>query len=238
MTTAVCLREQELRRELVRYSRWLSRLGFGPGTSGNLSAKLDRDRILVTPTGLSKGLLKSSDLVIVDSHGTLVEGTRGVTSELGMHLAVYDRRADVHAVVHSHPPIATAFACSGRALDELLCQESVMTVGVVPLAPYATTGTSEVAASLDAFLSDHNAILLENHGLVTYGRNLVEAFLCMETVEHIAQVTLTAHQLGSPCRLQPEQVEQLRAARSRYLDSAKLSDQSGEISRTPIALTS
>lgn len=218
MTADVCFREQDLRREIVRYSRWLSRLGFAPGTSGNLSAKIDRDRILVTPTGVSKGLLKASDLVIVDSGGKLLEGTRGVTSELGMHLTVYESRADVHAVVHSHPPVSTAFACSGRALDQLLCQEAVMTVGVVPLAPYATTGTGEVATSLRPFLAEHNAILLANHGVVTYGKSLVEAFLSMETVEHIAQVTLTAHQLGNPCGLQPEQVQQLRGARQRYLN--------------------
>lgn len=224
MTMAVCSREQELRREIIRYSRWLSRLGFAPGTSGNLSVRMDQDRILVTPTGLSKGMLKVSDLVVVDPQGNLLEGARGVTSELSMHLMVYERRTDVQAVVHSHPPISTAFACSGRALDELLCQESVMTVGVVPLAPYATTGTSEVAANLAPFLSGHNAILLENHGVVTYGRDLVEAFLCMETVEHIAQVTLTAHQLGTPHRLQPDQVQQLLAARRKYLDAATLRD--------------
>ncbi|WP_419805489.1 class II aldolase/adducin family protein [Terriglobus sp.] len=213
-------RELVCRREIVRYSRRLSQRGFMPGTAGNLSAMIDEARILVTPTGVCKGLLKASDLVIVDLQGNLLEGTRGVTSELGMHLTIYQNRADVRAVVHAHPPISTAFACSSCALDELLCQESVMTVGPVPLAPYATTGTSDVATSLAPFLCGHDAILLENHGVVTYGKTLTEALLNMETVEHIAQVALVAHQLGRPRPLHPEQVQQLRAARNRYLDAA------------------
>ena len=217
MTTLLCPRELELRRELVRYSRWLSRLGYTPGTSGNLSVRLDSHRILVTPTGLSKGLVKAADMVIVDCLGNLLTGTRRCTSEVGMHLAVYHQRADVQAVVHAHPPIATAFACSGRALDEVLCQEAVMTVGVVPLARYATTGTDEVAASLSPFVRDHDAILLENHGAVAYGETLAEAFMRMETVEHLAHVALAAHQLGTPSVLAPHQVEQLHAAKAKYI---------------------
>ncbi len=209
--------EAELRRDLVRYSRWLSRLGYTPGTSGNLSARLDYDRILVTPTGISKGLIKMSDLVIVDLQGTLLAGTRRVTSEISMHLAVYQHRPDVEAVIHSHPPIATAFACSGRALDEVLCQESVMTVGIVPLARYATTGTNEVADSLRPFLPAHDAILLQNHGAVTYGKSLVDAFMRMETIEHLAHVALVAHQLGTPQPLRADQIKQLQHARAKYL---------------------
>ncbi len=153
--------EEESRTDLVRFSRWLSRLGFAPGTSGNLSVRLDEDRLLVTLTGVSKALVRRADMVIVDLRGRLLCGTRKVTSEVGMHLAIYEKRTDVQAVIHSHPPIATAFACSGRALDEVLCQEAVMTVGRIPLAPYATTGTDEVAASLNPYISEHDAILLE-----------------------------------------------------------------------------
>jgi L-fuculose-phosphate aldolase len=217
MKEAVCSQEETLRRELVRYSRWLSRLGYTPGTSGNLSARLDSHRFLVTPTGVSKGLVTASDMVIVDCLGRLLAGTRKATSELGMHLAVYEQRTDVEAVIHSHPPVATAFACSGRALDEMLCQEAIMTVGAVPLAGYATTGTNEVAASLSPFLPEHDAILLENHGAVTYGKTLVDAFMRMETVEHLAHVALVTHQLGSPRPLGADQVRQLQSAKAKYL---------------------
>jgi L-fuculose-phosphate aldolase len=208
--------EHSLRRELVRFSRWIARLGFAPGTAGNLSARLDGDRLLVTPTGMSKRLLQAADLVIVDLQGRLVAGPRNATSELSMHLAIYQLRPEVHAVVHSHPPIATAFACSGRGLDDRLCQEAVMTLGTVPLARYATTGTDEVASSLAPFIPNHNAILMENHGAVTCGANLLEAFLYTETVEHLAQVALASHQLGSPCPLDAAQVEQLHRARMKY----------------------
>ena len=212
--------EHELRRELVRFSKRLARLGYTPGTSGNLSVRLDRHRLLVTPTGVSKSLLSAADMVIVDMNGHLLAGTRKVTSEVDMHLAVYHHRQDVGAVVHSHPPIATAFACSGRALDEILCQEAVMTLGVVPLARYATTGTDEVAASLVPWVEAHDAILLANHGAVSYGDTLLDAFMRMETVEHLAHVALVAHQLGTAQPLRADQVQQLRQAKAKYVRNA------------------
>ena len=143
-----CRAECGLRRDLARFGRLLYRLGFMPGTSGNLSVRLDASRLVVTPTGVSKFLLRPADMVIVDLQGRQLDGYRKVTSEVSMHLAVYRHRDDVTAVIHSHPPIATAFACVGRGLDEMLCQEAVMTLGAVPLATYATTGTQQVAASL------------------------------------------------------------------------------------------
>jgi L-fuculose-phosphate aldolase len=193
-----------------------------PGTAGNLSARLEDGRLLVTPTGMSKFLLKPSDMVIVDLQGKLLVGTRKVTSEVGMHLAIYEMRHDISAVIHSHPPIATGFACAGKALDEVLCQEGVMTLGAVPLAKYATTGTGEVAASLGPFIRGHEAILMANHGVVTYGTDLLEAFLRMETVEHLAHIELVAHQLGSPRPLSVNQIEQVRMAKARYLQNTSL----------------
>ena len=223
MTEQAFRQEEQLRRELVRFSRWLSRLGFTPGTSGNLSVRLDEERLLVTPTGVSKGLVKAADMAIVDLRGRLLGGTRNVTSEIGMHLAVYEGRPDVTAVVHAHPPTATAFACSKRALDEMLCQEAVMTLGAVPLARYATTGTDEVAASLVPLIPGHEAILMANHGAVSYGETLLEAFLKMETVEHLAYVALVAHQLGSAQPLSADQVQQLHLARTKYMQNSEIS---------------
>jgi L-fuculose-phosphate aldolase len=213
-------REQQLRKELVRFSKWTHRLGYTPGTSGNLSVRLDRRRLLVTPTGMSKGLLKAEDMVIVDLCGQLLSGTRQVTSEVSMHLAVYRQREDVSAVLHAHPPVATAFACCGRGLDDRLCQEAVMTLGIIPLAAYATTGTQEVAASLEPFVAEHDAILLSNHGAVSYGVTLLEAFQKMETTEHIAQVTLAAHQLGSARPLTLPQISDLQRAKAKYVEKA------------------
>ncbi|HEY1986841.1 MAG TPA: class II aldolase/adducin family protein [Terracidiphilus sp.] len=220
MTEKKHAREDELKREMVRYGRWLYRLGFVPGTSGNLSVRLDGNRLLATPTGISKCMIRSADIVMVDLDGRQLAGSRKVTSEIGMHLAIYRQRQDVEAVIHSHPPIATAFACSGRALDEMFCQEAVMTLGSVPLAEYATTGTDEVADSLIPLISGHEAILLANHGAVTYGRSIFDAFQKMETLEHLAQIRLVSHQLGCARALEGEQAERLLRARERYLQNA------------------
>lgn len=214
--------EQEitLRRELARLGKRLYKLGFTPATSGNLSVRLDSKFILATPTGVSKGSLSKEDMVIVDLDGKQYSGSRKVTSEIGMHLAVYNRRPDVNAVVHSHPPIATAFACAGRALDQPLCSEAIMTLGPVPLARYATTGTDEVADSLAEFIPDHDAILMANHGVVTYGKSLMDAFMKMETVEHFAQICLVVRQLGGGATLEGKHLSDLLQARAAYLQKA------------------
>jgi L-fuculose-phosphate aldolase len=216
-----CQAEIKLRRDLVRFGKLLYRQGFMPGTSGNLSVRLDDQRLLVTPTGVSKFMLRPADLVVIDLQGRQLEGSRKVTSEVSMHLAVYHYRDDIGAVIHSHPPIATAFACAGRGLEDMLCQEAVMTLGAVPLAKYAITGTLEVAASLAPFIPDHDAILMANHGAVTYGDTLLNAFQKMETVEHLAHIALVAHQLGDPRILKQEEIKQLRDAKTRYMLNAQ-----------------
>lgn len=217
---SVTEREDALRRELVHYSRWLYRLGYTPATAGNLSVRLDERTLLVTPTGASKHLLRCQDMVRVDLEGHRLEGARNATSEIGMHLAFYRQRDEVQAVIHAHPPVATAFACAGRALDELLSQEAAMILGPVPLAPYATTGTDEVADSLRPFIPAYDAMLLANHGAVVCGGSLFDAFCKMETLEHVAQIRLAAYQLGTWNTLEEEQERLLRRAREKYLQNA------------------
>lgn len=227
--------EDELRRELLRYGKWLYRLGYMPATAGNLSVRLDGGRILVTPTGVSKCQMRRPDLTIVDMDGRQLHGCRKPTSELGMHLAFYRQRMDVQAVIHSHPPVATAFACAGRALEEMLCQEAAMTLGPVPLARYATTGTEEVAESLRPLIPAHDAVLLANHGAVTCGADLFDAFCKMETLEHVAQIRLAAEELGSFNTLDGEREEHLRQARLRYLANAAAGRASSRFSRTTMS---
>jgi L-fuculose-phosphate aldolase len=211
------LREMELRRLLARFSKWMYRLGYAPGTAGNLSVRLDKERILATPTGCSKYLLQPADMVITDMEGRLLSGTRNVTSEIGMHLTIYHDRPDVHAVVHAHPPIATAFASCGLALDAPLCAELIMTLGSIPLAPYATTGTAELGVSIRPLLPDHDAILLANHGAVTCGKDLQDAFMKMETTEHFARICLATREIGCPRPLDNEAIRKLKQARDTYL---------------------
>ena len=208
--------EHSLRREIVRFTHALARQQFAPGTAGNVSARLGHNCILITPTGRSKSSIRPSDLIIVDMAGQRLSGTAAPSSELIMHLAIYRHRPDVMAVIHAHPPIATAFACSGKALDRILCQEAAMTLGTVPLAAYATTGTTQVATHLVQYLANHDAILLANHGAVTYSSSVEKAFHNLEVLEHLAQVHLITHQLGSPVYLQGEQLEDLRRAKFNY----------------------
>lgn len=212
--------EMGLRRELVRIGRWMHRAGYTPGTAGNLSVRLDRHSILASPTGCSKSMLKPADFVIVDLDGNKLAGARNVTSEIGMHLTVYQMRPDVQAIVHAHPPIATAFAACRKALDQPICSEIMMTTGLVPLARYATTGTSEVGESLEPLVLDHDAILLANHGLLTCGESLIDAFMKTETVEHFAQVCLAAEQMGGGLPLKAADLEKLQLAKARYKRNA------------------
>jgi len=179
--------------------------------------RLDENRVLVTPTGMSKGMMTASDLVIVDMNGRKVKGRREVTSEIGMHLLIYRMRPDVRAVVHAHPRTATGFAAAGMALNQPLVCEVVIGLGLIPLAPYGTPGTPELARTLEPLIPDYDAILMSNHGVVTYGTDLQSAYMKMETVEHFAQIALVTHVLGQQKPLACEDLEKLVAARSRYL---------------------
>ncbi|HVH86226.1 MAG TPA: class II aldolase/adducin family protein, partial [Terriglobales bacterium] len=182
--------EDRMRHELVHFGAMLHENGFVAATDGNLSVRLDDGRIMITPTGFSKGMMEPKDMVVVDLAGKKLSGSHNASSEAQMHLAIYQERRDVNAVVHAHPCTATAFACSGIALEEPICAEVVMTLGKVPLAPYATTGTPELTDNIRPFIRDHSAILLANHGVVTYAEDLLSAYLKMEAVEHFAKVTL------------------------------------------------
>ena len=209
--------EHHLRREIIRCGALLHTSGFIAATDGNLSVRLDDNRVLVTPTGMSKGMMKTSDLVIVDMEGRKLKGRREVTSEIGMHLLVYRMRPDVNAVVHAHPRTATGFAAAGIALNQPLVCEVVIGLGQIPLAPYGTPGTPELAETLKPLIPDFDAILMANHGVVTYGTDLQSAYMKMETVEHFAQITLVTHMLGKQQPLDVPHLEKLLAVRSRYM---------------------
>src|SRR5437660_10780026 len=140
--------ELELRNEIVRLGRMLHQQSLVSATDGNLSVRLDEERILSTPTGMSKGMMSPDDLVVVDTRGHLLCGERNVSSEIGIHLLIYRLRPDVRGIVHAHPPTATGFAAAGMALDQPLVSEVVINLGKIPLAPYGAPGTPELAASI------------------------------------------------------------------------------------------
>ena len=209
--------EQKHREEIIRFGRLLHQTGLVAATDGNLSVRLGDGTILCTPTLMSKGLMEPDDLVIVDPDGHKLHGKRNVSSEIAMHLLIYRRRRDVGAVVHAHPPTATGFAAAGMALDRALCAELIVTLGSVPLASYETPGTPELAEALAPLVADHDAILMANHGVVTYGVDLLNAYMNMETVEHFAKIALVTHLLGKQQTLSDQHVDKLREIRTKYL---------------------
>ena len=213
--------QSQYRDAIVHSGRVLYERGFIAATDGNISVRLDDDRILITPTCMCKGMMHVDDLVVIDRHGRKLEGERNVSSEVQMHLLIYNMRPDVHAVVHAHPPTATGFAAAGIALDKPLVSEVVLTLGEVPLAPYGCPGTQALSDSLRPLIPNYDAILMANHGVVTYADELNRAFMNMETVEHFAKITLVARTLGNPKVLDAEEVKKLTAIR-RQLEAARL----------------
>jgi L-fuculose-phosphate aldolase len=208
--------ERQYRQEIVQVGRMIHERGYVAATDGNLSVRLRENRILVTPTAMSKGLMKPSDLVVVDAEGRKLQGKRHVSSEIAMHLLVYRLRSDIHAVVHAHPPTATGYAAAGQPLNPALLSEVVIALEDIPLAEYGTPGTSELCDTLAPLIPRYQAILMSNHGVVTYGEDLLTAYMHMETVEHFAKVALVAHMLGRQHLLSEEDMRKLATAREKY----------------------
>jgi len=171
---------------------------------------LNNGNILATPTAVNKGMVRADDLVIVDPGGNLLSGLRRPSTELQMHLYIYQQRRDVRAVVHAHPPYATGFATARIPLNECLFPEVIVGLGAIPLADYATPSTTEVVESIAPFVANADAILLSNHGAVTYGTDLLDAYFKMEKLEHASQITFVARLLGGEKPLTEEQLEKLR----------------------------
>jgi L-fuculose-phosphate aldolase len=208
--------ERQHRLAIVQFGRLLHENGFVAATDGNLSVRLDDQRLLVTPTCISKGRMRASDMVIVDMDGKRLGGKRRVSSEIGMHLLIYRLRPDVHGIVHAHPPTATGFAASGYDLNRPLVCEVVVGLGSIPLARYGTPGTPELTDALAPLIPGHEAILMANHGVVTFGSSVEIAYMRMEIVEHFAKIALVTHLLGNEQPLDEKQVQKLHEVRHRY----------------------
>lgn len=208
--------EQQLREDLVQVGKLIYQKGWVAANDGNISVRLDANRILCTCTGISKGMMTVDDLIVCDLGGNKLAGSRERTSEIAMHVTIYQTRSDVFSVVHAHPPVATGFAVAGRPLNLALLPEVVIGLGCVPLAEYGTPGTPALSDGLRPYVPKYDAILLGNHGLVCYGEDVYKAFFKMETVEHFARITLVAELLGGPRVLPAEEVDKLFGLRSRY----------------------
>lgn len=180
-------------------------------TDGNVSVRLPNGNILATRSVLNKGKATAADLVEVDPSGTVVRGKGAASTELKMHLFVYKHRPDALAVVHAHPAYATGFAVAGKPIPEDVLPEVAVNLGGVPLAKYATPSTDALARSLAPFVHTHPAILLQNHGVVTFGSSLEDAFDKMEKVEHAAHILAVAEIVGGIKRLPKGEVRKLRS---------------------------
>jgi L-fuculose-phosphate aldolase len=200
---------------IIDVCRSLHKNGFVSALDGNVSARLPNGNFLTTPTSVNKGRVRVSDLVEVDRDGVPVRRGRIPSMEIGMHLFIYKKRPEVRAVVHAHPPYATGFATAHVPLDQPLFPEVISGVGPIPLASFAAPWTSEVAASIAPYVKSATAILLMNHGVVTYGKDLDEAYFRMEKVEHAAHVVLIARLLGGEKPLTTKQVQKLRLVFSK-----------------------
>lgn len=207
--------DQRIRAEIVEVGQRMYRKGLIAAADGNITVRTPDDRIYATPSGACKGDLVPTDMVVTDRRGAVLEGSRKPSSELEMHLAIYDVRPDVFAVVHAHPPLATGFAAAGVPLSPALLSEVVLTLGCVPLTEYATPTTSELADTLRSYARGHDALLLANHGAVALGRTALDAYFKMETLEHYAKINLVTKVLGSERRLPADAVDKLRELRRK-----------------------
>jgi L-fuculose-phosphate aldolase len=213
--------EQQLREDIVQVGRLMFEKGWIAANDGNVSIRLDEKRLLATPTGVSKGMMRVEDLIICNIHGDKLCGQRECTTEMGMHVAIYEKRPDIRAVVHAHPPVATGFAAAGRALNVALLPEVVICLGSVPLADYGLPGTPALIEGMLPYIPKYDAILMANHGAVAYAEDVLQAYWRMETVEHFARITLVAELLGGPKALPRVEVQKLFDSRARYRVQSK-----------------
>jgi L-fuculose-phosphate aldolase len=207
--------EREHRKDIVEIGRRMWEKGFVVATDGNISVKMADDRILTTPSGVSKGHMRPEEMVVLNSSGVKISGEKNPSSEFRLHLAVYAERPDVFAVIHAHPPVATAFTIAGISLAQCVIPEVVFTLGSIPTTEYATPTTDEGPKVIRKLIHDHDALILDRHGTVTVGPDIFDAYKKLEKVEHAAEVTLAARQLGKVKTLPPEEVQKLLSVRQK-----------------------
>ncbi len=206
----------QAKQDIIEAGRRIWVRGYVAANDGNISARVADDEVLCTPTGVSKGFMEPAMIATVDGEGRQIRGEWKVSSEVKMHLRVYQQRKDINAVVHAHPATATGFAVSGLSLDQCVLPEVLVTLGGVPLAPFGLPSSEELPDSMESYIQSANVILMANHGVISMGKDVMEAYYRLETVEHFAKILLTSIQLGQVNILAPERVDQLTKLRQGY----------------------
>ena len=187
--------DKEAKEMICEIGRRVYNRNYVAANDGNISVKVSPNEIWTTPTGVSKGYMTSDMMVKMDLSGKVISGNLKPSSEVKMHLRVYNENPEVNAVVHAHPPVATSFAIAGISLDKPVLPEAIVLLGNVPVAPYALPGTQEVPDSIAPYCKTHNAVLLANHGALTWGRDLMEAYFRMESLEHYATILMYSNNI-------------------------------------------
>ncbi|GAA4293628.1 hypothetical protein GCM10023142_29920 [Anaerocolumna aminovalerica] len=206
----------EAKKAILEIGKRMYMKGFVAANDGNISCKVGPNIIWTTPTGVSKGFMTMDMLVKMDFNGKILAGNRKPSSEVKMHLRVYEENPDVMAVTHAHPPVATSFAIAGISLDRPVLPEAIVQLGSVPIAHYATPGTQEVPDSIAPFCKTHNGVLLANHGALSWGRDVFEAFFRLESIEYYATVLMyTGQVIGKQNELSCDQVSRLIDTRKK-----------------------
>lgn len=207
--------ESEIKKLICEIGRRVYDRNMAAANDGNISARLNEKEWLCTPTGVSKGFMTPDFICKVDSNGELLQasGDFRPSSEIKMHMRVYEKRGDVNAVVHAHPMFATSFAIAGIPLTQPIMPEAVIMLGSVPIAPYGTPSTREIPDNIEEYLPRYDAVLLESHGALTWGADLLNAYYKMESLEFYAELLYRSKMLGGPKELTSAQVERLYGLR-------------------------
>ncbi|MGI6745083.1 MAG: L-fuculose phosphate aldolase [Firmicutes bacterium ADurb.Bin300] len=210
--------EFEVKKQICEIGRRIYDRGMVASNDGNISVRISDNEYLCTPTGVSKGFMTPEYICKVDSHGNVIQADNGYkpSSEIKMHMKVYRDRPDVNAVVHAHPLYATGFAIAGIELTAPIMPEAVITLGSVPIAEYGTPSTEEIPNAISDYLQHYDAVLLANHGALSYANTLLGAYHKMESLEFYAQLLYISKQLGGPKELTQEQVKRLYEIRRQF----------------------
>ena len=209
--------EKEAKKAIIDIGQRMYVRGFVAANDGNISVRTSKNEVWATPTGVSKGFMKKKMLVKVDLDGNVLEGTYKPSSELKMHLRAYRENEALRSVCHAHPPICTSFAVAGIPLDSPILAEAVITLGDVPIAPYAELGTEAVPEAIAPYCHTHNGVLLANHGAVTWAEEPYAAYYRLESMEYYAKILLITDKLiGRQNQLSDEQIERLIAMREKF----------------------
>jgi len=204
------LSDYEAKKQIIEIGKRMYEKGFVASNDGNISCKAGPNIIWTTPTGVSKGFMTPDMLVKMNFDGKVLMGKLKPSSEVKMHLRVYNENPDVMAVTHAHPPVATSFAIAGISLDRAILPEAVVNLGSVPIAHYATPGSQDVPDSIAPYCKSHNAVLLANHGALSWGKDLTEAYHRLESLEYYATVLMyTGRIIGRANELSCSQVNEL-----------------------------